>query len=363
MQRRARPQSSGEPTSGEPTPGEGASGAAGLGLGSELGVVRELLALQEAAGGVRAGECWVGDDAAVLEVPSPLLLAADAVVEGVHFDLSLSSLADVGWKAVVVNLSDLAAMGGVPERMVATVAAPREVRLGGLFSGIAEAARTYGCPLVGGDLSSAPVVMVSVSVLGSLPDGPAIGRDGGRPGDELAVTGPLGKSAAGLRLLRSSRRATPAGPEGEGLLDFPALSALGAAEQAAIAAHRRPRPRLDASRAVRRAGARAMIDLSDGLLLDAERLASASRARAVLDRVPVAPSATISEALSGGEDYELLVAVPSFAALASAFAAAGLEAPVRVGRLEAGAGLGVEGELGSVIGECSPGGFEHDLRW
>jgi len=310
-------------------------------------VVRELLELQEASGGARAGECWVGDDAAVLEVAGPLLLAADAVVEGIHFDLSLTSLADVGWKAVAVNLSDVAAMGGVPERMVATVAAPPGVPLGELFAGITEAAATFDCPLVGGDLSSAPVVMVSVSLLGSLPEGPAIRRDGGRPGDELAVTGALGASAAGLRLLRSGVASAPIDP----------------AEQAAVARHRRPVPRLDASRAARRGGARAMIDLSDGLLLDAERLASASRARAVLDHVPVAQAATATEALSGGEDYELLVAVPSFAALASAFAEAGLEPPVRVGRLDEGAGLVGEGALDGVIGERTSGGFEHDLRW
>jgi len=357
--------------SGEARPTSGVA-LAGLVHGrGELDVVRQLVASQEAASGVPGGERWIGDDAAVLEVGPPILLAADALVEGVHFDRSLSSLADVGWKAVAVNVSDVAAMGGAPARMVATVAAPRDAPLAELFAGIMEAAEAFRCPLVGGDLSAAPLLMVSVSILGSLPDGPAIGRDGGRPGDVLAVSGPLGASAAGLRLLRSrlgveiskegpAVRASSAGQAGNDL--FPA----GSPEAAAVAAHRRPMPRLSASFAARRGGATAMIDLSDGLVLDASRVAEASGVAAILEDVPTAEAATRSEALAGGEDYELLIATASFDALSAAFAEAGLGRPFRVGHLEAGSGLVLDGALGDLdrdlVARVGPG-FEHQLRW
>jgi thiamine-monophosphate kinase len=197
-----------------------------------------------------------------------LLLTADAVVAGVHFDLDLVDLDDVGWKALAVNLSDLAAMGGTPGHAVVTVVLPPGTDLERLYEGLGEAADRFGCPIVGGDISAGTELVVAVTVTGTV-DGPPVLRSGARPDDGLLVTGPLGASAAGLRGLRSGRASGGQGP-----------------------AHRRPQPRLEEGRVARRAGATAMIDLSDGLVVDVARLADASGVGIVLDDVPVAPGAT-----------------------------------------------------------------------
>ncbi|MDP8938626.1 MAG: thiamine-phosphate kinase, partial [Actinomycetota bacterium] len=180
------------------------------------------------------GETWVGDDVAVVAGPTGrLLLTADAVVAGVHADLSLVGLDDLGWKAMVANLSDVAAVGGRPTHALVTVAGPlAETDVDLLYDGIVEASRRYSCPVVGGDLTSAPTLMVAVAVAGdagSVPPPPVL-RSGARPGDGLFVTGPLGSSAAGLHLLRSGRAA-----------DSPDL----------VLAHRRPRARVPEGAAAR----------------------------------------------------------------------------------------------------------------
>jgi thiamine-monophosphate kinase len=243
-----------------------------------------------------------------------LLLAADAVVAGVHADLDLTDVADLGWKALAVNLSDLAAMGGDPGHAVVTVAGPRGTDLGRLYDGLGAAAAHYRCPVVGGDLSGAPVLMVSVAVTGWLRRPPVL-RSGARPGDRVWVTGPLGASAAGLRLLRRRR-------EGGSL-------PVGAA--ALMAAHARPEPRLGAGRAAADAGATAMIDVSDGLLADLGHIADASGVGFDLDAVPVAEGATEEEALGGGEDYQLIVCTRGDSDLAGVYARAGLAPPTPVG--------------------------------
>ena len=218
------------------------------------------------------GETWIGDDAAVL--PGGLLVAVDLVVEGIHFGVD-TPLEDVGWKAVAVNVSDIAAMGGEPTHLLVTVAGPPVTSLDRLYDGVAEASREYGCPVVGGDLANADLLSVSVTVLGRTSDGgPAVLRSGARPGDELRVTGPLGAAAA--------------------------------ADYAP-----RPRPRLGEGRAARLAGATAMIDVSDGLAADVNHLAAASGVGVRLERVPIAEGATLEQALGGGEDYELVYAIAS----------------------------------------------------
>ncbi len=156
-------------------------------------------------------------------------------------------------------------------------------------------------------------------------------RAGASAGDVLVVTGPLGGSAAGLRLLRSGR--------GDGPL---------------VEAHRRPRARLAEGRVAAEAGATAMIDVSDGLALDLHRLADASGVGFVLDAVPVAPGARLDEALGGGEDYELVVATPDPGALGAAFAGAGLRPPMVIGRCTAEIGERLLG--GEPLGRL---GFEH----
>jgi thiamine-monophosphate kinase len=254
------------------------------------------------------------DDAAVVDFPDggPVVASVDSVVEGVHVDLSLCTPADVGWKALMGAVSDLAAMGASPIGALIALCVPGgsgngEVAIG-IMQGVAEASASTLCPVVGGDVSSAGQVVVAVTVLGSVPQGPpAVTRSGAAPGDAVLVTGPCGGSAAGLRQLRA----------GTGLGE----------------AYRRPVARLREGEVARRLGATAMIDVSDGLALDLHRLADASDVGFDLADVPVADGATLAEALGGGEDYELLLtaAVADQEELEAGFIAAGLRPPVRIG--------------------------------
>ncbi|MGH9043632.1 MAG: thiamine-phosphate kinase [Acidimicrobiales bacterium] len=287
-----------------------------------------------------SAEVRIGDDSAVLADPLqdlPLLLTADAVVDGVHFDLSLVGIADVGWKALTAAVSDVAAMGGTPWRSLVTVQAPKGTDLDALYEGVEEASHRWGCPVVGGDLSIAAQLVASVFVLGHAPrrDG-AVLRAGASPGDELFVTGPLGASAAGLRALRS-------GPQ----------RSLGA-QADLVSAYRRPQARLAEGRAAAAAGATAMMDISDGLGLDLSRMAECSGVGAALTQVPVAHGATLDEALGGGEDFELLIAVPSVTDLPARFSEAGLRRPIAIGTCTDDGGLTLAGEWLSATGYSHP---------
>jgi len=235
-----------------------------------------------------AGETWIGDDAALVRSPSGLLvLTTDALVESVHFDLSLVGLDDLGWKAIAANVSDIAAVGGRPLHALLTVAGPPSTDLDLLARGVAEAAAEWGCAVVGGDLTNAPLIVVSVAMTGGIEGAPVL-RAGARPGDVLWLTGPLGGSAAGLRALREGR---PDDPN--------------------AARHRRPRARPAEGQTARRTGATAMVDVSDGLAADVGHLAAASGVGVALDDIPVAAGATEDDALGGGEDYELVFALPA----------------------------------------------------
>jgi len=263
------------------------------------------------------GEVWIGDDAAVLSDPNGiLLLATDLTVAGVHADLEIMGLDDLGWRAFVAALSDIAAMGGKPGHAVVGVAGPPSTDLDLLYEGIGEAAASHGCPVVGGDLTTADQLVVSVAVTGSVVDGPGpVLRSGAAPGDSLLVTGALGGSAAGLRLLREhrARRQPPSGAEG------------------LFQAHRRPCARLEEGEAARRSGASAMIDVSDGLAADLVHMAKASVVGFELTGIPVAAGATEKDALGGGEDYELVVATSDPSAMVEEFTALGLRVPVVIG--------------------------------
>ena len=261
------------------------------------------------------------DDAAVLGFPGggPLVASVDSVVEGIHVDLSICSPGDVGWKALMGALSDLAAVGATPVAALVALCLPSGSGQGDLalavMAGVVEASAAGGCPVVGGDLSEADELVAAVTVLGTTDAGghPPVARAGARRGDIVLVTGPCGASAAGLRELRSGDRAPGVG---------------GSAE-----AYRRPVARLREGALARAAGAHAMIDVSDGLALDLHRLADASGVGFRLDTVPVAAGATEDEALGGGEDYELLIAVdPGDAdALGDRCVAEGLRRPIEMG--------------------------------
>lgn len=267
--------------------------------------------LRRALPGPPAGQTWIGDDAAVVYPPSgALVLTSDAVVGGVHVDLSLVGLDDVGWKAVSVAVSDVAAMGCRPLYALMTVCGPPDLDVDLLYRGVAEAIDAYQCPVVGGDLVAAEQLVISVAVAGETGHRTPVLRSGALPGDRIFVTGRLGGSAAGLRLLREGR--------------------IGADHSLAVA-HRRPRARVAEGRAARATGATAMVDVSDGLAADLVHLAEASGVGVALDAVPVASGATRDEALGGGEDYELVFTATNPGHVAATFAEAGLRQPLGLG--------------------------------
>ncbi|HYD41767.1 MAG TPA: thiamine-phosphate kinase [Anaeromyxobacter sp.] len=270
-----------------------------------------------------------GDDCAVLAPPrgEELVATVDEVVEGVHFDRRFTP-ADIGWKALAVNLSDLASMGARPLWGLVALALPREERAArvlGVMRGVAACARRFGLAVVGGNVSRAPALSVSITAVGAVAPGAALTRAGARPGDLLLGSGTFGDAALGLE---------------EGAA--PALARR----------QRRPTPRLALGRAL--AGiARAGIDVSDGLVQDLGHVARASRVRAVVEveRLPLSAAyrrraAGLADphaaALAGGEDYELLLAVPPgrLGAALTAARRAGSSLSV-LGRFERGAGVRV----------------------
>ena len=258
----------------------------------------------------------VGDDAAVVEGGrGSQVLTTDMLVEGVHFDRAATSPRDLGYKAIVVNVSDIAAMAASPRFALASLGLPDEVDAAWvmeLFGGMREAGGEYALSLVGGDLNRAPHVVVSVTVLGEVAPGLEVTRAGARPGDRVVVTGSLGAAAGGLALSRGH-------PSRVG-------SAFGSSwGRELLRALFRPVARVGEAQTLAQAGATAMMDLSDGLTKDLSRLCAESGvgARIELASVPVSealpPAAEVLRfdplelALSGGEDYELLAAVRSSA--------------------------------------------------
>jgi len=251
---------------------------------------------------VRVG---VGDDAAVLApTGGELVVTTDVLVEGVHFVRRAMGARDVGHEAIVVNVSDIAAMGASPRAAVCALVLPPDVEAAWvmeLFGGMREACDEYALWLVGGDLSRGRDVSIAVTVTGEVAPGKAVLRSGARPGDRVVVTGELGGSAAGLRL--SGSTTTP-----------------NEQQVALVRRHVRPTARVGEGGVLASNGASAMMDVSDGLAIDLSRLARASHvgAKVVVGDVPVAAGATLEEALGGGEDYELLATLPGDAAVAAA---------------------------------------------
>jgi len=281
------------------------------------GLVRRLHDDMAASGRVLVGP---GDDAAVLRASRrPLVLTVDTLVEGVHFRAGWASPRTIGRQAFRVNASDLAAMGATPVAALLALEAPGDTPVAtvdGLAAGVAADARALGAALVGGNVTAGRALAVTVTLVGDA--GPRLARRAGaRPGDRLFVTGSFGARAAAVRSLLAGRRVRwPLAPV-----------------------------RVEAGRRLA-AIASAMIDVSDGLLQDLGHVCRASGVAAVVDaaRVPVAAgcrrvygAAAVAHALTGGEDYELLVAVPPRRLRALAALRARLGCPLtEIGRMVAG---------------------------
>jgi thiamine-monophosphate kinase len=308
-----------------------------------------------------------GDDAAVTVPGGATATSVDALVEGVHFRRETAALRQIGRKAISTALSDLAAMGAGPGEAYVVLGAPEDLgepRLLELAEGLAAVAAETGTTIAGGDLSRSPVLSLAVTVVGHAPRAEDfVTRAGARPGDALVVTGDLGGAAAGLLLLEDPSLATRA---------FGGAERSGEQADALRLRQLDPTPRLAAGRALVAAGATAMIDISDGLAGDAAHVATASGALLAIEAaaLPIAPgvaevaAATGRDALelavSGGEDYELLAALPPdrLGAVRDALAATGL-ALTEIGRVEAAGEAGPRAEVRQPGGEVAPSrGFD-----
>lgn len=258
--------------------------------------------------GLRVG---LGDDAVVSEPrEGSAIWTTDTLVAGVHFLTGRTAWQDVGWKALAVNLSDIAAMGGDPDLALVTLMLPAKFRVEdavALYRGLHEAAEAYGVTLGGGDIVRGPAFSVTVALSGWALT-PRVGeprimtRNAARPGDLVAVSGTIGDSAGGLQLLRDDD-----GFETD-------------AARCLRSAHERPRPRVSLGKTAARDGVRCAIDVSDGLVQDLGHVATASNVEIRVDAVRVPLSAALHEtfpgralgmAISGGEDYELVLVAPS----------------------------------------------------
>ena len=245
----------------------------------------------------------IGDDAAAWRGDTSTQLATtDSLIQDVHFTLDMVSWEDLGWKALAVNLSDIAAMGGVPRYALISLALPDDTEVDdvtALYKGMIELAQQFEVAIVGGDTSSASLVAINITILGSTRgrDKPILTRSAAKPKEKIAVTGDLGAAAAGLKMLTEQLELDP---EATALLKEAFL---------------RPYPRIAEGQLLVEHGVKTAIDISDGLISDLNHICKASRvsARIEVDHVPIQPMVRtnfggelLELALSGGEDYELL---------------------------------------------------------
>lgn len=301
----------------------------------------------------------IGDDAAVWQ-PRPgraQVATTDVLVEYQDFQLPWLEWEDLGYKALAINLSDLAAMGAWPRLALVSLGLrgnERDREIIELYRGMEELALREGVDIAGGDLSKSDTVFLSVTAIGDVPvNQRLLRRSGAHVGDVLAVTGPLGLAAAGLRVLQQG---------------IPWVEGSPAMRRALL----RPTPRLREGRLLARLGASAAMDLSDGLLGDLPKLCAASDVSAKIDvvRLPI-PSAIrwafpdwLDLALRGGEDFELLFTAPRevYVKIERAFQRKGLHPPARIGEIVPPGSDGPEVLLkqpSGVTEAAMPGAFTH----
>lgn len=301
----------------------------------------------------------IGDDAAVLSLPEGhhLLTSTDLLIEGVHFRHDWTDCEALGHKAVAVNLSDIAAMGGTPRYLYLGLACPGETTLEDLnafLTGALAEAEQYNVTLVGGDTCRSPGPwMISVTIEGSTPKDQAIGRDGAQAGDLIMVSGTVGDSALALRLLRDGKEPEPV----------------------LLTRHHRPKARVELGRQLgEQKLAKAMIDISDGLASDLEHILQASQVDAIIeeDKLPLsevfqqhtdAKPALRELALYGGEDYELLFSVaPEKVAEVTSLSAEMNLLITCIGIIQEGSGtLSLQDKTGTVR-PILVGGYDHFCR-
>jgi thiamine-monophosphate kinase len=289
-----------------------------MGDGAEFDAIREMLAEW---GDLARG---VGDDAALLDVAlgrgEQLVVSTDASVENVHFRREWMTPEEIGGRATAAALSDLAAMAASPRALLLALGVPESWReeLVRLARGVGAMAERASCPIVGGNISRARELSLTITVLGST--AAPLRRSGARPGDSVVVTGRFGGPGAALRALLDGNVPTPA-------------------DAARFAS---PVPRLEEARWLAKRGAHAAIDISDGLLADANHLARASGVTLSLDldAIPRVDGVTAREAAASGEEYELLVALPGDARVATRDFAARFDLPLTV----VGSVVAAEGE-------------------
>ncbi len=243
----------------------------------------------------------IGDDTAAWQADTSIELATvDTMVQDVHFSLDTTTWRELGWKSLAINLSDIAAMGGLPEYALVALALPEDTSVAdvtALYEGMIELAGQSGTAIAGGNISRAPLVSITITVIGRSPDKKLLRRSNAKPGETVAVTGYPGSAAAGLEMLTEKLNFKPE------IAEYLKNAFL------------HPVPRLAEGQILVKNGIKAAIDTSDGLLADLRHICEASKvsARINVDRLPVHPAVRDSFgrkarglSLSGGEDYELL---------------------------------------------------------
>ena len=260
----------------------------------------------------------IGDDAAVYQIGNGLVhvISTDAFIQDYHFDLAFYSMQDVGYKAMAVNISDIAAMNASPRYATIALGLPGQIQVDqvlDIYRGIQRCADMHGVQIIGGDTTRSPVIMLSITIIGIGSEDAIVYRSGGKPDDLLCITGTLGAAVAGLHLLRREAHQRQLDP---GIADL--------VRHHVVQRHCQPIPRTDIVRDWQVRGVRphALIDISDGLAAEVRHLCKASKCGAELQRssLPVTDATRavaevfaadpLEYALSGGDDYELLFTAP-----------------------------------------------------